>query len=132
MGRSMEIGGLIIAALLLIGDSGCFSREAKGDEWKVEDLRAALTSAEDPVAEYCRDFSLTARQVRTYFQMARPITYGAFDGMYSFFPCMMTGRLVWPEGEVKFEISVSLVGVVFLPETRVYLVCDGLCEKTVL
>ena len=121
----------IIAAEILLGCLGCAAREIKSDEWKITQLRASAND-EDAVAEFCKDFSLTESEIRTYFRMARVITFSEFSVWHSFLPCEMTGRIIWPGGDVRFEISATLVGIVDLPHDRAFLVCEGECAKTVL
>lgn len=89
----------------------------------------------DPIADVCRPFRMSSRQVEHFLRIARSISVEEFDHAWDWAPCYVSGRMEADHTLFEWQISASGVAKVWsLPNESdvLLLACDEECNRLVL
>jgi hypothetical protein len=90
--------------------------------------------AEDPIANMCRTFRVSPRQVKLFLRTSRTISSEEFDHGWEWLPCYATGTAKVDQVSVEWKISASGVAKVWLltnHDSELILGCDEDCQRRV-
>lgn len=88
----------------------------------------------DPIADACRPFRMSPRQVERFLRLARSISVEEFDHAWDWLPCYASGRLQADHTPFEWQISASGVAKVWSQSGKsgeLLFACDEECNRLV-
>jgi hypothetical protein len=84
----------------------------------------------DPIAQYCKSFSLTEKQIKYFFSNANIITLSELHDNYDLAPCIVSGEISQNGKNMRFEIYASSIARIWvIPQQQTWIACDMKCNS---
>ena len=122
---------LLITSVALVIGSGCAAQPINHTQNQLVNIQV-LSRGNDEGGEFCRDFSLTPKQVQWYFSRAKELDAQILHGQFDILPCWVRGTAQSSQGASQWEIRAGgTARIVYENGAAALLGCDK-CDDVLM